>query len=144
VRHSADLTQAPNHVNHPRVTRSIISAVRCALAAMLAVAVVAARPSMMTSHAQAGMPHGCGMTMPAHQQTGTDHGCSTPAQEACCDDCMCAGPIGTGAREPLVVLVATYVHVTTEIEQPTQIVRSHQQPALRLPPPLGPPLLIRS
>ena len=28
----------------------------------------------------------------------TDHGCPATAQDACCDDCMCAGPIGSGAR----------------------------------------------
>jgi hypothetical protein len=126
------------------VTRSILASIRCALAAMLAIAVIAARPSMMATHAMAGMPHGCGMTMASHQQTDTDHGCSTPAPDACCDDCMCAGPIGSGAREPSVVLVATYAHVATVIEQPTEIVRTRRQPALRLPPPLGPPIFTRS
>jgi hypothetical protein len=117
---------------------------RCALAAMLAIVVVGARPSMMTSHAMPGMQHGCGMTMASGQSTHTDHGCSTTAQDECCDDCMCAGPIGTGVREPVVVLVATYAQVATVIEHPTEVVRSHRQPSLRLPPPLGPPLLVRS
>jgi hypothetical protein len=144
VRHSADLTGTPNHVNHPRVTRSLVSAVRCALAAMLAIAMVAARPSMMASHARAAMPDGCGMTMTSHPRTSTDHDCSMPAQDACCDDCMCAGPVGSDVREPIVVLVATYAHVATVIEQPTEVVRTRRQPALRLPPPLGPPLLTRS
>ena len=74
----------------------------------------------------------------------TDHDCSNATRDTCCDDCLCAGPIGTGAGEPVIVLVATYAHVATEIEQPTEVVRSHHQPALRLPPPLGPPLITRS
>jgi hypothetical protein len=111
---------------------------------MLAVAVVAARPSMMTSHEMAGMGHGCGMAMTSHQQTSTDHECSNTTKDMCCDDCLCAGPIGSGVSEPVVVLVATYVHVATVIERPTEIVRSRLQPALRLPPPLGPPLITRS
>jgi hypothetical protein len=142
--HAAGLTQASHHVNHLRVTRSIIVSLRCVLAAVLAIAVVAARPSMMTSHAMAGMPHGCGMAMTSHQRTSTDHGCTITAEDACCDDCMCAGPIGSGAREPSVVLVATYASVATVIEQPRQIVRTRRQPALRLPPPLGPPNFTRS
>ena len=141
---STGLTQAPNAFNHFAVTRTILSALRCALAAMLAITVVAARPSMMTSHAMAGMPHGCSMSMASHQRTGTDHDCSNTTRDECCDDCLCAGPIGFGAREPVVVIIATYVHIATVIEPPTEVVRSHHQPALRLPPPLGPPLIARS
>jgi hypothetical protein len=140
----AGLTPARGRVIHPAVIRRIISSLRCALAAMLAIAVVAARPSMMTSHAMPGMHHDCRMTMPSNHSTSPDHGCSTTAQDACCDDCMCAGPIGYGAREPSVVLVATYARVATVIERPTEVVRSRRQPALRLPPPLGPPLITRS
>ena len=141
---SSGLTRARDRIIHPSVIRLIVSSMRCALAAMLAVAVVAARPSMMTSHAMPAMPHGCGMAMPSHHPTSTDHGCSTTGQDECCDDCMCAGPIGYGAREPVVVLVATYAHVGTVIEQPSEIVRSHRQSALRLPPPLGPPHITHS
>jgi hypothetical protein len=144
LRRSADLTRAPIGVNHFAVTGTIISSLRCALAAMLAIAVVAARPSMMTSHAMDAMPHGCGMAMTSHQGGRTDHDCSNSTRDTCCDDCLCAGPIGTGAGEPVIVLVATYAHVATEVEQPTEVVRSHHQPALRLPPPLGPPLITRS
>jgi len=121
---------------------------RCALAAMLAVAIVAARPSMMTSHATSGMQHDCGMAMHSHrstsQHTSTDHGCSPTTRDACCDDCMCAGPIGSDVKEPLVVIVATYTHVAIVVVHPAEIVRSRRQPALRLPPPLGPPLITRS
>lgn len=141
---STGLTLAPNAFNHFDVTRTIVSALRCALAAMLAIAVVAARPSMVTSHAMAGMPHGCGMSMASHQGTSTDHDCSNTTRDECCDDCLCAGPIGFGAREPVVVLVATYAHIATVTQPVTEVVRSHHQPALRLPPPLGPPLITRS
>jgi hypothetical protein len=133
-----------DRIIHPGVTRAIIATLRCTLAAMLAITVVAARPSMMTSHDMAGMPHDCGMARSSHQQSSTDHGCSTTARDTCCDDCMCAGPIGSGAKEPEIVLVATYTRVATVIEHPTEVVRSRRQPALRLPPPLGPPLLVRS
>jgi hypothetical protein len=126
------------------VIRTIVSSLRCALAAMLAIAIVAARPSMMTSHATSGMQHGCGMAMHSHQHTGADHGCSPTTRDACCDDCLCAGPIGSDVKEPLVVIVATYTHVPIVVEHPTEVVRSRHQPALRLPPPLGPPLITRS
>jgi hypothetical protein len=137
------LTRAQDRIIHPFVTRSIVSSMRCILAVVLAIAVVAARPSMMTVHGATGMQH-CGMTMPSHHSTSTDHGCSITAQDVCCDDCMCAGPIGSGATEPVVALVAMYAHVATVIEQPTEVVRPRRQPALRLPPPLGPPLIARS
>ena len=143
-RGSSDLTRARDRVIHPAVIRRIISSMRCALAAMLAIAVVAARPSMMTSHVMPGMQHDCGMAMPSHHSTSTDHGCSSTGQDVCCDDCMCAGPIGYGAREPVVVLVATYARVRTVVEHPTEVVRSRRQPALRLPPPVGPPLFTRN
>jgi hypothetical protein len=117
---------------------------RCALAAMLAIAIVAARPSMMTSHEMPAMQHGCGMAMPSGHSTPTDHSCPATGQDACCDDCMCAGPIGSGVQEPIVALVATYAHVATVIEHPAEVVRARRQPALRLPPPLGPPLITRS
>jgi len=126
------------------VIRSFIASARCALVAMLAIAMVAARPAMMASHALPGMGHGCGMEMPSQQSQHSDHGCPTTAQDACCDDCMCACAIGSDVRKPVVVLVATYTRVATVIEEPTEVVRSHRQPALRLPPPLGPPHTTRS
>ena len=144
LEHPSHLTRVREPIIHPRVTRSIIASIRCVLAAMLAITVVAARPSMMTSHEMAGMPHGCGMAMHSHHQTSTDHDCSSTTKDTCCDDCLCAGPIGSGAIEPVVVLVATYTHVVTVIDRPVQVVRSSRQPALRLPPPLGPPLDTRS
>jgi hypothetical protein len=144
LRGYSHLTRRRDRINHPPVSRAIISSLRCVLAAMLAIVVVAARPSMMTSHAMAGMPHDCGMAMPSHQHSGTEHGCPTTAQDTCCDDCLCAGPIGSVASEPVVVLVATYTRVATAIEHPREVVRSRRQPALRLPPPLGPPLITRS
>jgi hypothetical protein len=144
ARRPPHLTRARNSVNHPFVIRTIVSSLRCALAAMLAIAIVAARPSMLTAHAMSGMQHGCGMAMQSHQHTSPDHGCSKTTRDACCDDCMCAGPIGSDVKEPLVVIVETYRHVAIVIEHPTEVVRSRRQPALRLPPPLGPPLITRS
>ena len=144
ARRPAHLTRARNSVNHRLVIRTIVSSMRSALAAMLAIAIVAARPSMMTSHATSGMQHGCRMAMHSHQHTSTEHGCSPTTRDACCDDCMCAGPIGSDVKEPLVVIVATYRHVPTVVEHPAEIVRSRRQPALRLPPPLGPPHITRS
>jgi hypothetical protein len=126
------------------VIRSIVFSLRCALVAMLAIAIVSARPAMMASHAMPGAQHGCGMAMPSHHSSHTDHGCSITTERSCCDDCMCACAIGSNVRKPVVVLVATYTRVATTIERPTEVVRSRRQPALRLPPPIGPPLLTRS
>jgi hypothetical protein len=123
--------------------RAIVSSLRCAVLAMLAVAIVAARPTMMASHAAPGMAHGCGMAMPSHHSSHSDHGCSTTAKDACCDDCMCACAIGSGVIKPVVVLVATVARVSTPNERPSKVVRARRQAALRLPPPLGPPLLTR-
>jgi hypothetical protein len=125
------------------VIRSVVFSLRCALIAMLAVAIAAARPAMMASHTMPGMSHGCGMAMPSHHSSNTDHRCSTTAA-ACCDDCLCACAIGSDVRQPVVVLVASYTHLETKLEQPTELVRERHQPALRLPPPLGPPRITRS
>jgi hypothetical protein len=126
------------------VIRSIVYSLRCALVAMLALAIVSARPAMMASHAMPGAQHGCGMAMQSHHSTHSGHGCSITTEKSCCDDCMCACAIGSGVRKPLVVLVATYARVATTIEHPTEVVRSHRPPALRLPPPLGPPRFTHS
>lgn len=125
------------------VIRSVASSMRCALVAMLAIAIVVARPVMLSSHSMPGMGHGCGMAM-ASEHSQTDHRCPTTSQDACCDDCMCACAIGSDVRKPVVVLAATYARVATVIEHPTEVVRPRRQPALRLPPPLGPPLITRS
>jgi hypothetical protein len=130
--------------NHPHVIRSIASSLRCALVAMLAIAIVVARPAMMASHATLGMGHGCGMAMTMPQSSHPDHDCSGNAKDACCDDCMCACAIGSDVREPAIALVATYTRVVTVIARPNEVVRVRRQPALRLPPPLGPPLITRS
>jgi len=126
------------------VIRSFIASARCALVAMLAIAMVAARPVMMSSHSLPGAEQGCGMAMPSQHSQHSDHRCPTTTQDACCDDCMCACAIGSDVRKPVVVMVATYTRVATVIEEPTEVVRSHRQPALRLPPPLGPPHTTRS
>ncbi|MBK5188485.1 MAG: hypothetical protein JJD97_09570, partial [Gemmatimonadaceae bacterium] len=98
--------------------RSIVLSLRCALVAMLAVAMVCARPAMMLSHAVPGASHGCGMAMPAHHAPHTDSRCPTTDDGACCDDCLCACPIGADVSAPVVGLVATYAHVATVIAHP--------------------------
>jgi hypothetical protein len=126
------------------VIRTIVFSLRCALVAMLSLAIVSARPAMMLSHAVPGAQHGCGMAMAMHHSSHSDHRCPATQDGACCDDCMCACAIGSDVRQPVVVLVATYTQPATVIEHPAQVVRPRQSNALRLPPPLGPPLLVRS
>jgi hypothetical protein len=124
--------------------RPLISSLRSALVAMLAIAIVAARPAMMASHDMPGMANDCGMAMRSHGPTHADHGCPSTTQDECCNDCVCACAIGSDVKMPLVVLVATYMHVTPAVVQPVRIVPSSREPALLLPPPLGPPLSTRS
>jgi hypothetical protein len=119
-------------------------ALRCALVAALSLAMVSARPAMIVSHGVSGAQHECGTAMPTHHSSHQDHRCPTTDDGACCDDCMCACAIGSDVRESVVTLVASYSHVATVIEYPAQVVRPRQPLALRLPPPLGPPLLARS
>jgi hypothetical protein len=124
--------------------RTILYSLRCALVALLAVAIVSARPAMMLSHAVPGAPHGCGMTMAMHHSSHSDHRCPPTGDGVCCDDCMCACAIGSDVRRPVVVLVAMYTRAATPIERPAEVVRARRPLALRLPPPLGPPLFTRS
>ncbi|MDQ2766032.1 MAG: hypothetical protein M3Y30_02645 [Gemmatimonadota bacterium] len=124
--------------------RSLTYTLRCVLVATLSLAMIFARPAMMPSHAVPGAQHGCGMTMSTHHSSHSDHRCPTTDHGACCDDCMCACAIGSDARASVVVLIAQYSHVATVIEYPAQVVRPRQPLALRLPPPVGPPLLVRS
>ena len=119
-------------------------ALRCVLVATLSLAMISARPSMMLSHAIPGAQNGCGMAMSTHHSSHQEHRCPTTDDGACCDDCMCASAIGSDVRASVVVLVATHAQVATVIDQPAQDVRPRQPLALRLPPPLGPPLIGRS
>ena len=122
----------------------MIFALRCALVATLSLAMVSARPAMMLSHGMPSGQHGCGMSMSMHHSSHEDHQCPRTDHSACCDECMGACAIGSDVSKPVVVLVATYSQVATIIEYPAQVVRPRQPLALRLPPPLGPPLLVRS
>jgi hypothetical protein len=126
------------------VIRSIFFALRCALLAMFSVAMVSARPAMMLSHAAPGAQHQCGVARSTHHSSHQDHRCPTTDDGACCDDCMCACAIGSDVRAPVVSLAATYAQLATVIGYPAQDVRPRQPLALRLPPPLGPPYLVRS
>ena len=129
---------------HFLLMRPLIRSIRSAFVAMLAIAIVAARPAMMASHDMPGMANGCSMSMPGQSSSQADHGCPSTTQDECCNDCVCACAIGSDVKMPLVVLVATYTHVTPAIVQPAQIVPPSREPALLLPPPLGPPLTTRS
>lgn len=131
-------------VIHPSVIRSTLFALRCTLVAMLSLAMVSARPAMMLSHAVPGAQHGCGMAMSTHHSSHSDHQCPATDDGACCDDCICACAIGSDVRASVVALVSTYTQLPTVIDRPAQVVRPRQPIALRLPPPLGPPLLVRS
>ena len=122
----------------------MIFALRCVFVAMLSVAMISARPAMMLAHGAPGAQHACGMAKSPHHSSHGNHHCSSTDDGACCDDCMCACAIGSDVAKPVVMLVATYSQVATSIAYPAQVVRARQPLALRLPPPLGPPLLVRS
>jgi hypothetical protein len=125
------------------VKQAIAASLRCALVAVLSIAMIGARPAMMLSH---GGPaaHACGMTMASHHSSHGDHPCQTPENGACCDDCMCACAIGSDVGAPVIALVATYTQFATIIDRPDEIVRTRKPLAFRLPPQLGPPHLARS
>jgi len=122
----------------------MIFALRCVFVAMLSLAMISARPAMMLAHGVPGVQHGCGMAMSTHHSSHENHRCSGTGDGACCEDCICACAIGSDVAKPVVMLVATYSHIATSIAYPAQVVRPRQPFALRLPPPLGPPLLVRS
>lgn len=140
------LTRAARRINHFVRMRAFIFSLRLALVAMLAIATVGASPAMMMMpHDMSGMQDmSCGMEMQGQQSSHSDHKCPATTHGRCCTDCVCACAIGSNVRAPLITLIATYTHIATVIEQPATVVRSSRQPALRLPPPLGPPLSSRS
>jgi hypothetical protein len=138
------LTRSSRTVNHFRVIRSTLFVLRCAFLAAFSLAMIAARPAMMLAHGAPAAQHGCGMAMATHHSPHESHRCSSTGSDECCDDCMSACAIGSDLKESVVMLAATYTQVATVIAYPAQIVRPRQPLALRLPPPLGPPLLARS
>ncbi|HEY8794214.1 MAG TPA: hypothetical protein VIM15_04650 [Gemmatimonadaceae bacterium] len=128
--------------------RTLVHSLRCAVVALLALAIVSARPAMMLSHAGDGMQHGCGKAMASHHASGqsshTGHHCSSTEDGTCCDDCLCACAVGADIRLPVVALTATYTHPRAVATRFAEVVREHRPLALRLPPPIGPPLFTRS
>jgi hypothetical protein len=130
------------------VTHALVRSLRCALVALLALAIVSARPAMMLAHAGDGMQHGCGMSMSSHQPASqgshTDHHCSSTDDGNCCDNCLGACMVGADMTRPVVALTATYTHPVAVAARFSEVVRERKPLALRLPPPIGPPLLARS
>jgi hypothetical protein len=133
---------------HSLVIRTLVHSLRCAVVALLALAIVSARPAMMLSHAGDGMQHGCGMATPSHNQSGqsshTRQHCSSTDEGSCCDDCLCACAVGADIRLPAIALTATYTHPRAVATRFSEVVRERKPLALRLPPPIGPPLFTRS
>ena len=142
------MTQRRRPVIHPPVIRTAVYSLRCALVALLALTIVSARPAMMLAHAGDGMQHGCGKSMSSHHSatpgSHTDHHCSNTDDGNCCDDCLCACAVGADMTHPVVALTATYTHPVAVAARFSEIVRVRKPLALRLPPPIGPPLLTRS
>jgi hypothetical protein len=127
--------------------RTLVHSLRCALVALLALTIVSASPAMMFAHAGDGMEHGCGMSMSMQHGGGpshTDRHCSSTSDGTCCHDCLCACMIGSGSGDPVVALTATYTHPLAVASRFSEVVRQRKALALRLPPPIGPPLLSRS
>jgi hypothetical protein len=130
------------------VIRTAVYSLRCALVALLALSNVSARPAMMLSHAGDGMQHGCGKSMASHHASSrvphSNHRCNNTDDGTCCDDCLCACPVGAGVSHSVVALTATYTHPAAVASRFAEVVRERRALALRLPPPIGPPLFTRS
>lgn len=138
------MTPPVDPVIHPPVIRTVLFSLRCALVALLALSIVSAQPAMMMAHAGDGMQHGCGVSMQGHHESHPGQHCSSTEDGSCCDNCLCACPIGDGMSLAIVALTATYTHPVAVVSRPAEVVRVRQPLALRLPPPIGPPLFTRS
>ncbi|MEO7039561.1 MAG: hypothetical protein ABI446_08670 [Gemmatimonadaceae bacterium] len=57
---------------------------------------------------------------------------------------MCACIVDVGSTNAVIALVATYTHPVAVTSRYSEVVRERKPLALRLPPPIGPPLLTRS
>jgi len=128
--------------------RTLVHSVRCVFAALLALAIVSARPAMMLSHAGEGMSHECAKVMASHHQSGqpshTGHRCSGTEEGSCCDDCLCACAVGADIKLPSILFTATYTHPRAVATRFAEVVRDHEPLAHRFPPSVGPPLSTRS
>lgn len=103
---------------------------------------------MMLSHTNEAMQHGCGMSMAADRASRdserSGHQCPRTDDGSCCADCLCACIVGAGAGAEVITLIATYSYPLTVSSRFTEVVRERKALALRLPPPIGPPLFTRS
>ncbi|MDQ2931672.1 MAG: hypothetical protein M3Y05_12780 [Gemmatimonadota bacterium] len=128
--------------------RSAVYSLRCALVALLALSIVSTQPAMMLSHASEAMPPGCGMSMAAHHSSRDSerprHQCPSTDDRSCCSDCLSACIVGAGAGSAVITLAATYSYPLAVSSRFTEVVRERKALALRLPPPIGPPLFTRS
>lgn len=116
---------------------------RSAFVALLALSLVTARPAMLLAHAGPAAEHECGMHM-SHGAQHSGHHCSGADAGSCCDDCLCACLVGTGFTQPVIAIVVHEVRTATALPSPVTPIRARWSPALRLPPPIGPPSSTRS
>jgi hypothetical protein len=137
------LTRCVGSVNHRVVIRSAWYLIRCAFVAALSLSFVTARPMMPLAHADTAPVHGCSMHM-THGAPHSGHRCPAGDAGSCCDDCLCGCIIGTGFTKPALALVALESATPWTLPTPVAAIRPRRSPALRLPPPIGPPASTRS
>jgi hypothetical protein len=129
---------------HPSVViQSVRRLLRCLFVTTVALALVTARPAMLLSHAGDASPHRCGATMPSHQGSHSTHHCSTDAA-SCCDACLGACAMAAALVTPPLTAAVIPARTAVAAAWPPAMVRERQSPSLRLPPPIGPPVLTRS
>jgi hypothetical protein len=137
------LTQTQASVIHHDVMRTTMYSIRCAFVALLALSLVTARPAMLLAHAGPTTEHACGMHM-SHGAEHPAHHCSGADAGSCCDDCLCACAVSSEFARPAVAVVAHELRTETAPPDRDEPTRARWSPALRLPPPIGPPSFTRS
>jgi hypothetical protein len=125
------------------VIRTAMYSIRCAFVALIAISLVTARPAMLLSHAGPMAEHACGMQMSHGAEHPGDH-CGGADAGSCCDDCLCVCAVGTQFTQPAIAVVAHELRTATALPSPVESPRARWSPALRLPPPIGPPSSTRS
>lgn len=118
--------------------------IRCAFVALVALSLVTARPAMLLAHAGPAAEHGCGNMHMSSGAQHSSHQCTGADAGSCCDDCLCACSVGAGFSQPAIEIVAHELRAARVLPNPDQPVRLRRAPALRLPPPIGPPISTRS
>jgi len=117
--------------------------IRCAFVALIALSLVTARPAMLLAHAGPMAEHACGMQM-EHGADHPGHHCGGADAGSCCDDCLCVCAVGMQFTQPAIAIVAHELRTSTPQPSPVESPRVRWSPALRLPPPIGPPGSTRS